>query len=117
MTLLSLIAVGGAGFLGAIIRYYTSEKLKKHTKIPLGTLFVNIIGSFMLGLLCGLHAEGIYYLMIGIGLLGALTTFSTLNVELIKLQKYRRLYYFYFTATYVGGLLVAFIGYMLGKVF
>ncbi len=117
MTLLFLIAVGGAGFLGAIIRYYTSEKLNKHTKIPLGTLLVNIIGSFMLGLLCGLHVEGIYYLMIGIGLLGALTTFSTLNVELIKLQKYRRLYYFYFTATYVGGLLVAFIGYMLGKVF
>lgn len=117
MTLISLIAVGGAGFLGAIIRYYTSEKLNKHTKIPLGTLFVNIIGSFMLGLLFGLHVEGIYYLMIGIGLLGALTTFSTLNVELIKLQKYRRLYYFYFTATYVGGLLVAFIGYMLGKVF
>ena len=117
MTLISLIAVGGAGFLGAMLRYYTSEKLNNPSEIPYGTLLVNIIGSFLLGLLGGMHMGGIYYLLIGPGLLGALTTFSTLNVELIKLQNNRRRYLFYFVSTYVGGLLVAYIGYSLGSLF
>ena len=117
MTLISLIAVGGAGFLGAILRFYTAEKLNKHSQFPYGTLFVNLIGSFLLGLLCGVNVEGINYLLIGIGLLGALTTFSTLNVELIKLKEKRKQYLFYFISTYVGGLFVAFIGYFFGTIF
>ncbi|MER2009406.1 MAG: CrcB family protein, partial [Psychrobacillus sp.] len=48
MNLISLIAVGGAGFLGAILRFYTAEKLNKHSQFPYGTLAVNIIGSFLL---------------------------------------------------------------------
>ena len=117
MTLISLIAVGGAGFLGAMLRYYTSEKLNKTSQIPYGTLLVNIIGSFLLGLLGGMHMDGMYYLLIGTGLLGALTTFSTLNVEFVKLQTSPKRYLIYFISTYVGGLLVAYIGYSLGTFF
>ena len=117
MTLISLIAVGGAGFLGAILRFYTAEKLNNYNQFPFGTLLVNLIGSLLLGLLCGMHVEGIYYLLIGIGLLGALTTFSTLNVELIKLTENRKTYLLYFISTYIGGLFVAFIGYFLGTAF
>ena len=116
MSLISLIAVGGAGLIGAMLRYYTSEKLNKTSQIPYGTLLVNIIGSFLLGLLGGMHANGIY-LLIGTGLLGALTTFSTLNVEFVKLQTSPKRYLIYFISTYVGGLLVAYIGYSLGTFF
>ncbi len=117
MTLISLIAVGGAGFLGAILRFYTAEKLNKHSQFPYGTLAVNIIGSFLLGIISGIYIEGIYLLILGTGFLGALTTFSTLNVELIKLNADRSKRQIYFIATYVGGVLVAFIGYLLGSLF
>ena len=42
-------------------------------------------------------------LIIGTGLLGSLTTFSTLNKELYSLQKYPKSWLMYFLATYVGG--------------
>ena len=117
MTLISLIAVGVAGFLGAILRFYTSEKLNKHRQIPYGTLLLNLIGSFLLGILSGIYMEGIYLLILGTGFLGALTTFSTVNVELIKLKDDRSERLIYFIATYVGGVLFALIGYLLGASF
>ena len=117
MTLISLIAVGGAGFLGAILRFYSAEKLNKQNRIPYGTLVVNLTGSFMLGIITGIYIEGKYLLIVGTGFLGALTTFSTLNVELIKLKDDRSKRQIYFIATYVGGVLVAFIGYLLGSYF
>lgn len=117
MTLISLIAVGGAGFLGAILRYYTSEKLNKLSQFPYGTLVVNLMGSFLLGIVSGMYIDGIYLLILGTGFLGALTTFSTLNVELIKLMDNRSKLQIYFIATYVGGLLVALTGYLLGASF
>mgnify|MGYP000876586371 CR=1 FL=1 len=81
-----LIAVGG--FFGAISRYYISRKWNsKFGFLPYGTLFVNIFGSFLLGLIIGLDTDQYIYSLFGIGFLGAFTTFSTFIVELIELQE------------------------------
>ncbi|MFF2755190.1 fluoride efflux transporter CrcB [Psychrobacillus sp. NPDC058041] len=115
MTALVTVAIGG--FLGAILRFYFAQKLNENVadKIPIGTLFVNLIGSYLLGFIVSVRLDEIYILLIGTGFLGAFTTFSTLNKELITLQKFPRKWILYFLITYIGGLCLAFLGYFIGK--
>ena len=84
------IAIGGA--TGACLRYFLSSMVDswfgKH--IPFGTLTVNVLGSFGLALLYGFierHelADSPYRLLIGVGLFGAFTTFSTFSIETLTL--------------------------------
>ena len=54
MTLVNLTLVGIGGFLGAIFRYaiskYLNNKPKSKSLFPLGTLTVNLLGAFLIGL-------------------------------------------------------------------
>ena len=103
-----MIAVGVGGFLGAVARYYMSQKLNKtaEDRLPLGTLAVNLLGSFLLGFILSIGLKEIYILLIGTGFIGALTTFSTLHKELFILQKYPRKWLLYFFITYARGIRV-----------
>lgn len=95
-TILSFIALGGA--FGACSRYLISEfciyLLGKG--FPFGTLTVNIVGSLIMGLLTAAIVEGhivtpYWRHIIGLGFLGALTTFSTFsmdNILLLQQQAY-----------------------------
>lgn len=82
----TFIALGGA--VGACLRYFISQ-MTLHwlgKDFPFGTLLVNIIGSFLLGLLYAMIEQGYIAIvpwrtMAGIGFLGALTTFSTFSVD------------------------------------
>ncbi|WMN60053.1 fluoride efflux transporter CrcB [Pseudoalteromonas xiamenensis] len=88
-----MIAVGGAS--GACLRYFISEiTIKLLGKgFPFGTLLVNILGSFLMGILVGLLEKQVVSVsptktLIGIGFLGALTTFSTFSMDsLLLLQQ------------------------------
>ena len=65
MTVFHLIAVGAGGFLGAISRYYITRKLNKTVEdnhLPVGTLLVNLIGSFLLGFIVSVGVDGLYIL-------------------------------------------------------
>ena len=112
-----VLVVGTGGFLGAIARYYTSQMLNRAEvdRLPLGTLAVNLIGSFLLGFILSIGLKDIYILLIGTGFLGAFTTFSTLHKELLNLQKYPRKWVLYLLFTYGGGLVFAFLGCFLGN--
>lgn len=85
-----ILLVGAGGFVGAVLRYGVSNALA-HVAFPLATLLVNVVGSFGLGVVAALlDREGIdpvHRYTIGVGLLGALTTFSTLSVETIRLMQ------------------------------
>jgi len=117
MTFIHLIAVGTGGFLGAISRYYIAQKLNKiaeDSDLPVGTLLVNLIGSFLLGFIVSVGVDALYILLIGTGFLGAFTTFSTFNKELYTLKKFPGKWFSYFSYTYVGGIMFGSLGYLLG---
>ena len=84
------IALGGA--TGACLRFFISDTLLKllGKGFPFATLTVNILGSFMLGFLYGLLEKELIVVnptksLIGIGFLGALTTFSTFSMDTLLL--------------------------------
>lgn len=87
-----ILAIGFGGFFGAILRYLISGWTYQlfGTRLPYGTLAVNIIGSFILGLFLMLANErfvvsDIIRSFIAIGMMGALTTFSTFSYETVSL--------------------------------
>jgi CrcB protein len=87
--LLPFVLVGLGGFLGANARYVTAKWVGSVVdgRFPLGTFLVNVCGSFLLGFLGELLAERLVphgdhlRLALGVGFLGAFTTFSTFEFE------------------------------------
>jgi len=86
-----ILFLGIGGFVGSNARYWISVLLLNMFggSFPLGTLTVNSIGCFLLGLLAGSSSAWSIppgmKLMLGTGFLGALTTFSTFSVETVEL--------------------------------
>ncbi len=73
-----LVALGAAA--GAALRYVVAEALD--SRLPWGTLAVNVVGSLLLGLLSGGLATGASsYALVGIGFCGGLTTYSAFSVQ------------------------------------
>lgn len=87
-----IIVIGMGGFVGANLRYFVSGWVLHlfGTHLPYGTLFVNALGSFVLGfvLVYGTEVavlEPKLRLFLATGLLGAFTTFSTFSFETFEL--------------------------------
>ena len=76
MTVL-LVALGAA--LGAPVRYVTAHLLDD--RLPWGTVTVNVVGSFLLGLFGGLALTGDTLAFLGTGFCGGLTTYSAFAVQ------------------------------------
>lgn len=91
--------LGSLGALGACSRYLADRYVmsKVSTDFPLGTLFVNLSGAITLGLFTGAHKAGLVPseidTLIGVGFIGAFTTFSTFSYESVALAL-ERSYYF-----------------------
>ena len=87
-----MVALGGA--VGSVLRY-GAERMAVTFIGPstvLDTLFVNVTGSFALGVFITLTLERVsvpseYRVLIAVGLLGGYTTFSTLSVEAMRLAE------------------------------
>ncbi|GAA2905602.1 fluoride efflux transporter CrcB [Nonomuraea rubra] len=84
MTVL-LIVLGAA--VGAPLRYLADRAVQaRHdTVFPWGTLAVNVAGSALLGFLAALPAGGAVWALAGTGFCGALTTYSTMGYETVRL--------------------------------
>lgn len=75
-----LVAVGAA--VGAPVRFAVTQLLRdRGATTHLGTLLVNVAGSFVLGLLVAAAVDGNALALLGTGFCGALTTMSTLALE------------------------------------
>lgn len=88
MNLSTLLAIGIGGFFGAISRFLIASWMQKLTGsfFPIGTLTVNVLGSFIIGFLYLYFEQSInplYKAMLITGFLGALTTFSTFSLETV----------------------------------
>jgi CrcB protein len=88
-----IISIGLGGFVGAVGRYWLSGLVQRFSdRFPVGTLSVNLLGSFLLGLLATLFLEKMIInqeirLLILVGLLGAFTTYSTFSLETLNLLR------------------------------
>ncbi len=113
MTIL-LVALGAA--VGAPLRYLVDRAVQaRHDSLfPWGTFTVNVAGSLALGVLIGgAHAlPGAMTPLLGIGLCGTLTTYSTFGFETIRLLEDRARMYALLNlgASVVAGLGSAFVG-------
>jgi len=90
MSMLTLLAVGSGGFIGASLRYIINNYISHnfvHT-LPFGILFVNLFGSLIMGIMFGIFTftsicsqDARIYSFITTGMLGALTTYSTFALD------------------------------------
>jgi fluoride exporter len=88
-TLVPYLLVGVGGFIGANARYLVARWVAAFvdTRFPLGTFVINVSGSFVLGVLGTVVAQKMFpsseaaRLALGVGFLGAFTTFSTFEYE------------------------------------
>ncbi|RKO65265.1 chromosome condensation protein CrcB [Campylobacter sp. P255] len=119
----TILAVGLGGFLGAIARMLTSNffnKIIPHN-FPYGTLMVNIIGSFLMGLFFSYtNSKGINIhtkSFLSTGFMGAFTTFSTFSYEnLLFLQSGDYLHFVLNVVLNIGlCLLAVWLGFLIFK--
>ncbi len=119
-----IIVVGIGGFIGAVARYLLSNVVHRifHSTFPWGTFIVNITGCFLIGCLMFMVENRVpvsdqMRLFLGIGVLGAFTTFATFSQEIIDLlrngQGWLALMNILLSVTF--GVLALWFGYMLLK--
>lgn len=84
----TILAIGSGGFIGAISRAYINGLVNRAIphELPFGTLGVNILGSFTLGVLFAFFTYTQYFSaplksFLSTGMMGALTTYSTFALE------------------------------------
>ena len=120
-----ILAIGTGSFIGGILRYLLSQfiQTKFVSTFPFGTLGVNIIGCFLIGLVFGLADRGNltqeWRLFLATGLIGGFTTFSAFSIETVGLLRDGQLWYAtaYIVASVIIGLLATFIGISIIKLF
>lgn len=101
-----LLAIGAGGFLGAIARYLMQLITVKWLPLafPYGTLIVNVVGCFLIGIFYGLADRGNmqspeWKFFLTTGFCGGFTTFSTFSYEVYTLWKLDHPFYF---SLYIG---------------
>ena len=88
----NLLAVAVGGSAGSVARYVLGGLISERMPagFPYGTLFVNVTGSFLLGLIATLALDRfmvprVWFVLLGAGFCGGYTTFSTFSYETLRL--------------------------------
>jgi CrcB protein len=104
-----LVVVGGG--IGAALRFLAAHHLDG--RMPWGTLGVNVVGSFLLGLWSGLSLDGNTMALLGLGFCGGFTTYSAFAVQTHARGPVRGAAYA--AATIVAALVACGLGFGLGQ--
>jgi fluoride exporter len=114
-----LFIIGTGGFIGSVSRYLLSQFFQKafETTFPIGTMIVNILGSFLIGIVYALSEQSDiltaeWRMFLAVGICGGFTTFSSFayeNFSMLNLQQ------FLYTSLYVAlslilGLFAVYLG-------
>lgn len=118
-----LFVIGTGGFIGTIFRYSLSQFIQTRvlSTFPFGTLGVNILGCFVIGLVFALsertNMSAEWRLFLATGICGGFTTFSAFSNETFGLLRDGQLWYasVYIIASVLLGVLATFIGYSILK--
>jgi len=122
--LINIFWVAAGGALGAILRFVSSSFFNLfYPNLPIGTFFINVLGSFIIGLLINtleMRSSSeifIKYFLI-IGVLGSYTTFSSFSYEVIELYNNKKLLLsiIYILASVFSCIVAAYAGYSINKV-
>ncbi|MFB6113909.1 MAG: fluoride efflux transporter CrcB [Halodesulfurarchaeum sp.] len=76
--------VGAGGVIGALLRDFVSRTVDVE-QFPLGTVTVNVLGTFGLGLITFAGMNSQFVLFLGTGAMGSFTTFSSFAFETVRL--------------------------------
>lgn len=113
--------MGAGSFVGGAGRYLVSILMKAVSKgFPWGTMIVNILGCFLIGLLWGYFSKnandaGDWALFLSVGLCGGFTTFSTFSKEAMMMLQSGNTWAFiaYIAASLLAGISLCALGYSL----
>lgn len=119
----SILMVGVGGFFGSIFRFLISHfiNISNQSSFPFGTLTVNIVGSFIIGIIIASALQGdlnkSMRLLLATGFCGGFTTFSSFSYEFFSLLQHEQTGYafLYAAASFVLGIFFVWMGFMLVK--
>ena len=120
-----LLIIGAGGFIGTILRYSISQfiQAKALSAFPFGTLAVNIIGCFVIGIVFALSERTTmsaeWRLFLATGICGGFTTFSAFSSETFSLLREGQIWYAsaYVILSLLLGILATFVGYSILRLF
>ncbi|MFJ6651614.1 fluoride efflux transporter FluC [Microbacterium sp. NPDC091313] len=120
MTPLLFVGVAVAGGIGAGLRYLLDLAVTRlvPSRVPWGILLVNLTGALALGLVTAVVADAAGVWLLGTGLLGGYTTFSSVAVTTVILARDRRprASVGYAVANFAGSVVLALAGAGLGRI-
>jgi CrcB protein len=121
----TLLMVGLGSFIGGTGRYLISKTLQQNIvgSFPYGTLTVNVVGCFLIGVVYGWSARNTidptWQLFLATGILGGFTTFSAFSLDTINMMKagnpYGAILYVFLSVLF--GLVATVNGYWVTKLF
>lgn len=119
-----ILLVGAGGAIGSIARFLSQQMIARYypSSFPWGTLIVNIVGCFIIGIVYAFGEKGNLLspdmrLLLATGFCGGFTTFSTFAYENISMMREGELLYtfMYIAASIIVGFLAAYIGVLIVK--
>ncbi|APJ02676.1 fluoride efflux transporter CrcB [Silvanigrella aquatica] len=123
---MEIIYIGVFGIIGVFCRYFFVTLMEKlfHIQLPLDIFTINVIGSFLIGIIYVLGIEKAHLsqelrLGIMVGFLGGFTTFSSFSLDAVKLfesAKYLQCFLYSFLSPTLG-ILATFLGIFLARKF
>ncbi len=113
---ITIVSFGAA--LGAVSRYavmQVTKPLNRFFKLPVTTLSLNLLGALLLGWIMTSPLTSIWQLFLGAGIMGGLTTFSTMINEIVLLIQNRHwtTASWYLGCSLLGGLAMVWLGTLL----